>query len=223
MRDKFVFISGSSSGIGKEIAFKFAKAGAHLILTYNRRKEEGMEVVDRCRHLKAGRAILLHLDVMDDGSILEAAKMVQTQFGHINILVNNAGMSITKDLADQTFSEIETQIRTNFEGMIKLTHTFLPLVKELIINIGSRLAKNPMPRMTTYCATKFAVRGFTQALALEVPSLKIFCVNPDLTSTPNTSFQGRPPEVVADVVIKGATGELHVEQGGDLDVRELVQ
>ncbi|MDP1694331.1 MAG: SDR family NAD(P)-dependent oxidoreductase, partial [Candidatus Woesearchaeota archaeon] len=72
-----------------------------------------------------------------------------------------------------------------------------------------------------YCASKYGVRGFTQALALELPtSIKIYCVNPDGTATQMTQFQGVDPSKVADVILKTAQEILHKKSGDDVDLPE---
>jgi 3-oxoacyl-[acyl-carrier protein] reductase len=125
-----------------------------------------------------------------------------------------------KPLKKQSPGDIENQIRTNLEGLIKMTRRCLPHVKEMIINIASGAGKTGFADLTTYCATKFGVRGFTQSLAEEVTKIKIYSVNPDMTATRMTNFEGRPPEQVARVVLNTAKGMYKVQSGSDIDVWE---
>jgi short-subunit dehydrogenase len=76
--------------------------------------------------------------------------------------------------------------------------------------------------LSTYCSTKWGVRGFTQALALELPGLKIYAVNPGLTATRMSDFQGMPPEQVALVVLNLAKGKYRLTSGSDVNVWEHV-
>ena len=93
----------------------------------------------------------------------------------------------------------------------------------MIINIASAAGKNAYAGLTTYCATKFAVRGFTQALSKELPSgIKIYSVNPGLTATKMTNYQGVNPRKVAEVILKAAEEKFNVENGGDVDVWKYV-
>ena len=78
------------------------------------------------------------------------------------------------------------------------------------------------PDLTTYCATKYGVRGFTQSLALEEPNLRIYSVNPGMTATRMTNYQGVPPEKVAKVILNTAKGIYNVPSGGDVDVWKLI-
>ncbi|MGE5239534.1 MAG: SDR family NAD(P)-dependent oxidoreductase [Chloroflexota bacterium] len=221
MKEKVVFITGASSGIGKEVAIRFAKEGARLILTYHKREKEGLDTVQHCRAVGASNVILIKLDVERDIDIAAARDRVAVEYGAIDILINNAGTAVVKRLKDHTLSDIKGQVRTNLEGLIKVTRVFMPLVRDMIINVGSALAKKARGNHAVYCATKFGVRGFTQALAQELPHLRICCLNPDLTATALTGYQGRSPQTVAEISYKVATGIIPCEPGGDVDVWEV--
>ncbi len=105
------------------------------------------------------------------------------------------------------------------EGLIKMTHAFLPYVRKAVINIASAASKETYPEMVVYCSTKFGVRGFTQALPKEYPRLRICCINPDMTATRLSGYEGRPPAEVADVIFRVAAGQIKFERGGDVDGR----
>jgi short-subunit dehydrogenase len=94
----------------------------------------------------------------------------------------------------------------------------MPHVKDMIINIASGAGQEGFADLVPYCATKFGVRGFTQALALEISRLKIYAVNPDMTRTRMTGFQGRPAEQVARVVLNTAQGRYRKRSGSDVNV-----
>jgi short-subunit dehydrogenase len=221
MENKVVLVTGASSGIGKATALRLAPAGTHLVLTYHRRQKEAEEVRAACLKRGAKDVTVLKLNVCNDKNIIMAFEEVRQKHPEINVLVNNAGTGIVKPFSGHSFAEIERQLRTNLEGLIKMTHVFLPLVTEWVVNIGSMLAKETIVDMAVYCASKFGVRGFTQALAREVPALKFCCLNPDMTATPLTQNHGRPPEAVADVLWKVLTGEIACPTGGDVDVWQV--
>ncbi len=221
MKGLTVLTTGSSSGIGSEIAYRFARANARVILTYCKGKMRGETAEKECLRRGAIDTTLLCLDVMDDKSISQAARTVKRKYGAIDFLVNNAGVSVHKRFKEQTAKDIDRQLRTNLEGLIKVTHAFLPLVKKGIINIASVAGKEAHAGHAVYCGTKFGVRGFTQALALEYERLKICCVNPDRTSTHLTGYKGRPPEEVAEVVFRVAIGQVKPEHG-DVDVSDVM-
>ena len=137
LKNKVVLITGSSIGIGRETAFKFAKEGCRLILTYYKDKSEGLAVAKKCMELGASEAVALQLNVMDDKSIRNCVKEAIKKYKDISILINNAGIIVWKKFKDQTYEDIENQIHTNFEGLVKMTKECLPHVKEMIINIAS--------------------------------------------------------------------------------------
>lgn len=222
MKEQVVLITGSSSGIGRETAYRFAKAGARLLLTYYRGKTRGEAAERRCQRFGAADTLLLHLDVLDNDSIAEAAGKVKRKYGAIDFLINNAGVGVFIPFKKQTARGIERQLRTNLEGLIKVTRAFLPQVKKGIINIASAAGKDAYEEMSVYCGSKFGVRGFTQTLALEYPRLKICCVNPDMTATRLSGYQGRPPQEVAEVIFRATSGQVRYREGGDVDVWEVM-
>lgn len=223
MRGQVVFITGSSSGIGRETAYRFAQAGARLVLTFNKGKSRGEEVERRCRRLGAEDTLLIHLNVTEDISIRDALKRVRKNFGGVDFLINNAGMGIFLPFKDQTLKDIQQQIRTNLEGLIKVCRIFLPFIRRGIVNVASAAGKTAYAEMSVYCGTKFGVRGFTQALAEEFPKIKIFCVNPDMTATRLTGYEGRPPSDVAEAIFRAASGKIKMVQGGDVDVWRVIK
>lgn len=222
---KTVLITGASSGIGMETAFKFAKEGARLIITYRKDKKTALAVAGKCKSLGARDVAIFKLDITRNDDIRKAADFVRRKFKKISVLVNNAGVLVEKPLAKQSDKEIETQLRVNLEGPIKLTRSFLPLViGGTIINIASIRGKIARAdSITPYTASKFGVRGFTKALAKEYPRLKVFAVNPDLTATPMTNFEGRPALDVAEVIVNAAKGKYGVKTGGDVDVWKVLK
>jgi len=222
LKNKVIFITGSSLGIGKETAFKFAKEGCKVIVTYYKDKNEGMAVAKKCMDLGASDSLVLRLNVMEDKSIKDAVKKIIEKFRIIDIFINNAGIIVWKKFKEQTYEDIENQIRTNFEGLVKMTKECLPHVKEMIINIASGAGLEGYPDLTTYCGTKFAVRGFTQALAQEMSNLKLYAINPGVTATRMNDFKGLPPEKVAGIILNAAKGTYKLDSGSDINIWDYV-
>ena len=221
LKDKVVLITGSSEGIGKETAILFAKEGAKVVVTYHSNKKHGEEVFNECK--KVGESLLVHLDLTDSESIKNCVEKTIDKFGAIDILVNNSGVISWKNFLEQSEKEIDNQINVNYKGLVKMTKAVLPYMKGqnegLIINISSGAGKNGYSGLTTYCGTKFAVRGFTQAMMQELPKeIKIISVNPGLTSTKMTNFSGVSPRKVGEIILKTATGEIKPDNLGDVDV-----
>ncbi len=220
VKDKVVLITGASEGIGRATAYAFAKEGAKIILTYRSHKTEAELAAKQCKELGAPDVLVLQLDVTDDKSIQNTVKKATAKFKKVAILINNAGTIAWKPLAQQTFQEITSQVRTNLEGLIKMTRACLPHVTDMILNISSGVGKSPHATLSTYCATKYGVRGFTQTLALEL-DIPVISVNPGATATKMTGFTGVPPEKVAGVILNTAKGK-YGKSGGDVDVWEYV-
>lgn len=226
LKNKVVLVTGSSQGIGKETALLFAKEGANVVVTYNSNKKKGEEVFNECNKLNG--SFLVKLDVTDEDSIKECIEKVVDKFGAIDVLVNNAGVLVWKDFVENSNKDIDFQIDVNVKGLMKVTKAVLPYLQSndegVIINLasvaGQRVAHR---RYATYCASKFAVRGFTQALALELPKkIKIYAVNPGLTATQMADFEGVSPKIVAEVVVNAVKGKYNVPSGGDVDVLKYI-
>lgn len=218
---KTVLITGASDGIGKESAIDLAKSGvSNLILTYNQNMSEALETKEECERYGAEQVFLVKLNLLNSKSIKECFDLVKSNYSSIDILVNNAGTVKWKYFREQSFEEIEDQVRTNLEGLMKITNIFLPLVNEKIINIGSGAGKKSHKKLSTYSSTKFGVRGFTKTLALEEPQLSIYTVNPGMTKTKMTDYQGESLEKVAKVVSDTVKGNISPHSGEDIDVED---
>ncbi|MGZ4908942.1 MAG: SDR family NAD(P)-dependent oxidoreductase [Halobacteriota archaeon] len=221
MERKVVLITGSARGIGEAIAYGFAREKATVIVTYHRDRTRAEHTYNKCLALGSSDGLLAELDVMSEESIRRCVSTVIETFGRIDVLVNNAGTLTWTYLRDQSYDNIKDQVRTNLEGAIMMAKACLPHVTETIINIGSIAGLNPLEELTVCCATKFGLRGFTQALAKEVPELYVYSVNPDYIATRMTDFVGRSPEEVARVVVNAAKGVYALPSGSDINVWEI--
>ena len=140
----------------------------------------------------------------------------------ISVLINNAGIVIWKHLKNQSEQEIENQININLIGLIKMTKECLPYVKDMIINMASAAGLDVYEEITTYCSTKWGVRGFTKALAKELPKIKVYAVNPGVIATQMNDFVGIPLEKVAEAVFKLAKEKYNLETGSDVNIWDYV-
>jgi len=223
LSNKIILITGSSKGIGEQIAYAYAREKAKVVVTYNSDEEGAHNVGDKCKALGAPDVLVVKLNISDNASIKDAVAKTEEKFGHIDLLINNAGVIGWEKFENETLEEIENQVRTNLEGMIKMTSAAFPQIKEGIINIASRAGHIPYSGRSVYCATKFGVVGFTKSLALEYPDLRIFTVSPGATRTEMWNFQeGTDPAVIADYIVKGWKGEIPLKDG-DLNLWELIQ
>jgi NAD(P)-dependent dehydrogenase (short-subunit alcohol dehydrogenase family) len=218
-----VLITGSSLGIGRETAYRFAKNGWGVILTYNKDRKPAIEAAGRCKALGAKDVLVVKLDITNNASIRNAVKKTVNKFKRMAVLVNNAGVVVINQFDKQTPEDIEKQVRTNLEGLMKVTRECLPYIDGAIINVSSIAGKTPFATVAPYCATKFGIRGFTQALALEQRGLRIYAVNPGMTATRMTNFKGVAPEKVAGIIFNAAEGKYKIKSGGDIDVEKYLR
>jgi len=186
---KVVVITGDSSGAGRAIALELAKEGAHLILAA-RREEALQEVVAECEEA-GGAAVAQVTDVKEMLDVYQLAKRVVNDFCRIDVWVNNAGV-LAAGTMDEIPAEVnEDVIRTNLLGYIHGAQAALPIFKQqgygLLINnisVGGWLAT---PYMAAYCASKFGLRGFFEAVKGELkpfPRIHVCDLYPGFLDTP---------------------------------------
>lgn len=177
LRDKVVWITGASSGIGEHLALELAKCGCHLVLSA-RRKEELERVKEACLALAKEKSlaieVLVHpLDVTDHDQHNDHAQAVINHFHRIDILVNNSGRSQRSLVLDAPSIDVDqAMLNINVIGPISLTKAVLPhMIKQKsgqIIVTSSVAGKLGSPGQATYSATKYAVQGYFGALGMEV-------------------------------------------------------
>jgi dehydrogenase/reductase SDR family protein 7 len=171
-KDKTVWITGASSGIGEALALQFALQGARIVLSA-RRTPELERVRDACirQGLSAGNLLVLPLDVTDFESMPAAVDRVSATFGRIDMLINNAGISHRSQCVDTEMSVYRTLFEVDVLGQIALTKAVLPLMLEQgsghIAITSSVAGKIGVAGRTAYCASKHAVMGFFDALRAE--------------------------------------------------------
>ncbi len=219
---KSVLVTGASIGIGRATALRFAAAGCRVALTYREHRDEAEEAARRCLGLGAPDAFAVSLQLGDEGSGRAVLEAVVGRFGGLDILVNNAGVISWKPFVDQDFEEIDEQIVVNLLGVMKLTWCALSLVPDAVITVGSTATLHQSRTPPPYCASKWGLRGFVKALALEHPDKLIVSVHPTVTATRMNDMRGMSPERVADVIFQVAAGDIEVEPGGDVDLRDYV-
>jgi NADP-dependent 3-hydroxy acid dehydrogenase YdfG len=168
---KVVLITGASSGFGEDTARLFAKKGCKLVLAA-RRLDRMQKLVELVR-AQGGEAIALAVDITQQADIDEMVKSALDQYGQIDILFNNAGFGRLDWLENlDPESDIKSQVNVNLLGLIQTTRAVIPHMlargSGQIINMSSVAGRIGAPLYTIYAATKFGVRGFTDALRREV-------------------------------------------------------
>jgi butyryl-CoA dehydrogenase len=169
-RGRVAAITGGASGIGRALAQQLAARGASLAIADI--DDSGLtETVARCE--AAGvRVTADHVDVADRDAVYAWADKVVADHGRVNLLFNNAGVALAATVEAMRYDDLEWLMRVNFWGVVYGTKAFLPHLKAAgeghIINMSSVFGLISAPSQSAYNAAKFAVRGFTDALRMEL-------------------------------------------------------
>ncbi len=188
LTQKTVLITGAASGIGREMALHFAHENANLVLLDINKQKLSETGKDAAR--KGVQVETYICDMANHKEVEKIAKLIMKNHS-IDVLVNNAGIVIGKAIIDETYVEIKKTIDINLLGLIWMTKQFLPNMiarqRGHIVNIASAAGLLAVPRMGDYCATKFAVVGFTDSLRMEMKKygypIAITCVCPSVIDT----------------------------------------
>jgi len=238
LKDRIVFVTGASSGIGESTAQAFAALGAKILMCA--RRGERLEKLAQTLEFEYGVAVhYFQLDVRDQPAVEKAVAGLAPEWRGIEILVNNAGLSRGLDKLPQgLLDDWEEMIDTNVKGLLNVSRAVIPgmieRAKGHIINIGSIGGREVYPGGIVYCATKFAVRALSKGLRLDLNGtpIRVSEVAPGMVETEfslvrfhgdaeraGKVYQGLTPlapDDVADAVVWCATRPLHV------NVSELV-
>lgn len=221
-KDKVVWITGASSGIGEALAYAFAERGAKLVLSA--RREDVLSAV-RSKCTNAERHLVLPLDMLQPESFPAAVDLVNEQFDSVDYLIHCAGVS-QRGTAINTKVKVDRHLmEVNYLGPVALTKLVLPLMLKQgrghIVAISSLLGKFAMPKRSAYSASKHALHGFFDALRAEVESrgVSVTLICPGFVRT-NASFnalegdgtphnqldkeiaEGLPPDVCARRILR---------------------
>jgi short-subunit dehydrogenase len=217
-------VTGASSGIGEATVRRLAREpGAQLILVARRE--------DRLRRLaeEVGGATVIPADLTDPRCHQNIAARVQEEYGHLHLLVNNAGAAWRGTFADTGWEGLERHLKINFEAPARLTEAMLPLLRRTvsdspgrrvaIVNVASTAARVSRPRSGAYSASKFALAGWTDALRGEEAEhgVHVGMVMPGFIATegfPAAELRDKPltrwlvgePEIIADAILLAGPG-----------------
>jgi short-subunit dehydrogenase len=217
---KVIVITGASSGIGEQSAEKFTQLDATVVLV-SRNEKKLQQISDRLSKYKT-TIFVYACDVSDKNQVEKMANTVIEKFGTIDVLVNNAGFGVYNTVDKIKVEEMESQLATNFLGMMYCVKAFLPKMLEQqsghIVNVASVAASIGIPGMASYCASKFAMLGFSESLhhELQGTGVGITVVSPIMVRTnffdhesfgkmPRYSATSLDPKTVANAVIKAAS------------------
>lgn len=183
---KVAIVTGSSKGIGAGIAERLAADGASVVVNYARSADFAQAVVGRIG-AAGGAAIAAKADLSNPSESASLVRAAVSQFGKLDILVNNAAIYKMDSLDSLTAESIDEHYALNVRGLLLTTQAAARELGEsgVIVNISSGMAQSPYPMVHVYCSTKGAVNTLTRSLALELAPRKIRVVGiaPGFTAT----------------------------------------
>lgn len=180
--DRVAVVTGAAGGIGRAVAEALAARGCHLALADI--DEEGMAGTAQRVEAFGRRATTHRVDVSDRAQMEAFVAAVQAAHGRADVLVNNAGVTVAATFAEQSLEDFAWVVGINLWGVVHGCKLFLPLLLEqdeaYVVNLSSMFGLVGVPRQTSYCATKFAVRGFSESLAVELAEtpVRVLSVHP---------------------------------------------
>ncbi len=186
MKNNVVLITGGTSGIGRACAFEFGKMGAKVVIT----GRDATKLANTAAEL-ATAGIEYHAVQADVGSISAAIQVLDdtiTAFGRLDVLINNAGLSMRAKFAEVDVKVLEQLMQTNFFGTVYMTKVALPYLlqsKGTIVGISSIAGFRGLPGRTGYSASKFAMNGFLEALRTELlpQGVNVLTIAPGFTAS----------------------------------------
>lgn len=181
-------ITGGAGGIGKGISQVLAQCGATVAIHYFTGKQRALELADSINK-EGGKALTVGADICDLEDVKKMCTQVGAEFGKVDILINNAGITIPRNVDVVTYEEWEKVISTNLDGAFYVTKELLPFLKQSsnasIVNISSTSAITGGGHGPQYAASKAALTGLTRNLAkaLGPEGIRVNCIAPTLIET----------------------------------------
>jgi len=188
MEKKVAIVTGASNGIGASIAYNLAKDGYYVIINYNKSEDKAKEILNKITD-ENGSALIFKADVSNYMECENLYNFCLKNFGHIDLLINNAGIASCNLLIDESFENINKVINTNLVGTIYMSKVVSEhMIKRQsgnIINISSIWGIYGASNETVYSASKGGIITFTKALAKELAysNIKVNCIAPGVVDT----------------------------------------
>lgn len=187
LTDKRVIITGASSGIGRELARQLAAEGCQLIV--NARRKERLDDLASEIAASGSSCVVVEGDVTDEAVRGRLLDECQDRFGGLDILINNAGIGAMGRFDEATPERLREIFEVNFFAVAEMIRESLPLLKTgnepMIVNLSSVLGHRGVPLKSEYCASKFAIHGFSDAIRAELESdgIDLLLVSPSTTDS----------------------------------------
>jgi NAD(P)-dependent dehydrogenase (short-subunit alcohol dehydrogenase family) len=187
---KVAIVTGSSRGIGKAIAIRLAKDGYFVYVTHFTNEVGGQTTVEEIKKV-GGDAFLQKVDVASENSVKELMTQVENEFGHLDLLVNNACRDVSKNMQESSFKEWKMAIDSKLHGAWLCTKYAIPLLKKSdnanIIFVSSNADEGPSPEILSYATATGALNSFIKAMAIHLPvfGIRVNTVMPGQTRTDN--------------------------------------
>lgn len=229
LKDKKIFITGGSTGIGKSLIKEFSRKGVRDIAVMGRRKEPLEKLKEEFPEVEF---LLFPGDVSNVADLDKAVKEIYKRWEGLDILVNNAGVVSASLLSELSDEDIINQVNINLTGLILLTKKCLPMLKEsedgAIVNVSSGLGYIAMPFYNVYAATKAGVRQFSDAMRRELFKypIHVMTIYPTATATPMMDrAKVNKMENSDDVAKRSIEGllkkEINVIFGGEQRIKDI--
>lgn len=175
---RIALVTGANSGFGMLMTVELIKAG-YIVIATMRDLEKGTSLQQEIAKLdQSANLHIRKLEVANEEDIMQVYQYVQEQFDRLDVLINNAGYSQGGFLADISMENWKLQQETNVFGTVHMTQAFLPLLERSqrgqIINLSSVSGIMGLPGLSAYCASKFAIEGFSESIRLELRSKDIY-------------------------------------------------
>jgi len=197
-------VTGSSRGIGRGIAMDLGEHGANVVVNYRSSEAEATEVAEGIRE-RGGDAVTAQADVANADEVQAMRKEVNDEFGNVDVLVNNAGITIDKKFEKMTREDWDTVMNVNLGGVFNCTNAFYEDLKRAdhgrLINISSVVGQQGNIGQANYATTKSGLFGFTRTLALELAhtGATANCVAPGFVKT---DMLDEVPERVQEKILR---------------------
>lgn len=226
--NKVAIVTGASSGIGRATAIALAGHGLRLALL-GRSAERLAEVAGLVAGAGSAAVMTCVADLRREEAICTAVASVLERFGRIDILINNAGLSLNGEVDRYALADWQTVIETNLTGPFLLCREVLPAMKRQrggqIINIASGAGRNGIRNMAAYCASKFGLIGFTESLGHEVRpwDIRVAALLPGSVATDFTRVANRIAVGETDAAARGAAYALTPAEVASVILSMLLQ